>query len=222
MPSRAATFPTALASVVPQVDRLYLYLDGHADVPDLAKGDPRIIPILSRDCPNLRAYGKFLPLEIETGAFVYVGVDDDIRYPADYVASLRSGLRGHHDRAVVGYHGAILPRPLVRYTKGRTVFHFAEKLVQQQVVDIVGTGTVMFFTGALRFDFRAWCHVNMADIYLAIEASRARVPCICLQRGDGCLAALAENQPDSCFAALSRDDYRQTLLAQELLAGESA
>jgi hypothetical protein len=221
MPSRAVTFRTALASVMPQVDCLYLYLDGHTDVPDAAKGDPRIVPILSRDIPDLHGRGKFLPLEIETGAFFYVGVDDDIRYPADYVASLRSGLRGHQERAVVGYHGTILTRPFVRYTRDRTVFHFAEKLVEQRVVDILGDGTAMFFTGALPFNFRSWRYVNMSSLHLAIEASRAKIPRICLQRGDGFLVALQENQPDSCFADLSRNDDRQTLLARELLAGET-
>ena len=64
MPSRAATFPLALRSILPQVDRLYLYLDGHFEVPEVARGDPRIVSILSRDVPDLRGNGKFLALSL--------------------------------------------------------------------------------------------------------------------------------------------------------------
>src|SRR5262245_39723919 len=53
MPSRASTFPVAFRSIVQQVDRLYLYLDGHQEVPEIARNDPRVIPIFSRDEPKL-------------------------------------------------------------------------------------------------------------------------------------------------------------------------
>ena len=45
MPSRASTFPVAFRSIVHQVDRLYLYLDGHQEVPEVARSDSRVIPI---------------------------------------------------------------------------------------------------------------------------------------------------------------------------------
>jgi hypothetical protein len=48
MPSRAASFPVAFRSIVHQVDRLYLYLDGHQEVPEVARSDRRVIPIFRR------------------------------------------------------------------------------------------------------------------------------------------------------------------------------
>jgi Ca2+-binding RTX toxin-like protein len=52
-PSRAASFPTAFRSIVRQVDRLYLYLDGHSEVPEPARNDPRVVPILWSEVPGL-------------------------------------------------------------------------------------------------------------------------------------------------------------------------
>jgi hypothetical protein len=216
MPSRAATFPLALRSVLPQVDRLYLYLDGHSDVPDAARGDPRIVSILSRDIPGLRGNGKFLGLSLEPAVCLYLGIDDDIAYPPNYVASLSQEIQAYRDRVVVGFHGVILARPLVRYTKGHTVFHFAERLDAPKIVDVLGTGTMMFSSGSLNLDVRAWQHVNTGDLSLALEAARVRLPLVCLARKEAFLRALAENQPDSCYAALLRDDTLETALAQQL------
>jgi hypothetical protein len=216
MPSRAATFPLALRSILPQVDRLYLYLDGHFDVPEAAQGDPRIVSILSKDIPGLRGNGKFLALSLEPAVCLYLGIDDDIAYPPNYVVSLSKGIQAYRDRAVVGYHGVILARPLVRYTRDRTVFHFAERLHAPKIVDVLGTGTIMFFSGSLSFDVRAWQHVNAGDLCLALEAARFELPLVCLARKQGFLHALEENQADSCYAALRRDDTRETALARQL------
>ena len=216
MPSRAATFPIALRSILPQVDRLYLYLDGHFEVPEVARGDPRIVSILSRDVPDLRGNGKFLALSLESAACLYLGVDDDIAYPPRYVANLCNGIRAYGNHAVVGYHGVILARPVVQLAKGHTVLHFAEKLDARKVVDLLGTGTIMFSPQRLRFDFRSWPHVNAMDLYLALEAARAKHPLVCLERDRGFLRALAENQPDSCYSALRRDDSLEIDLARRL------
>ena len=59
MPSRAATFPLAFASLIRQVDRLYLYLDGHAECPAPARGDPRVVPPLQRATKDADALVRY-------------------------------------------------------------------------------------------------------------------------------------------------------------------
>ena len=130
----------------------------------------------------------------QSTACLYLGVDDDIAYPPRYVASLCNGIRAYGNRPVVGYHGVILARPVVQLAKGHTVLHFAEKLDARKVVDLLGTGTIMFSPQRLRFDFRSWPHVNAMDLYLALEAARAKHPLVCLERDRGFLRALAEDQ----------------------------
>ena len=131
MPSRASTFPTAFKSIVDQVDRLYLYLDGHSEVPDPAKDHPRVVAIFSRDIPQLHGSGKFLALNFGPPDALYVGTDDDIAYPPDYVIGLRAGLDASGGRAVVGYHGVIFTQPFVSYHRSRHVKRFYDKLAKQ-------------------------------------------------------------------------------------------
>ena len=219
LPSRAATtFPAALRSIIPQVDRLYLYLDGHQEVPEAARHDARIIPIFSRDEPGLAEGGKFLGLERETENCFYATVDDDILYPPNYVTRLAARLRAHGSRAVVGVHGSVLHRPLASYNRDRDLFHFTGELKFEQTVDVLGSGTIIFDTAVLRFDVRRWPHINMSDLDVAIEAAKSRLPMICVARKRNFLQALGNEQPDSIYSAMTRDDLRQTSRALELLA----
>lgn len=216
MPSRAHTFPTAFRSVIGQVDRLYLYLDGHDAVPAVANGDPRVVSILSRDVPGLQGNGKFLGLTLETSDCLYLGVDDDIAYPRDYVRRTSEALAACQPPAIVGYHGSVLLDPFTSYAKNRETIWFADALSEARRVDVLGTGTVMFDTRRLRFDMRTWPHVNMLDLYFALEAATANLALICLPRRRQYLRPLEEQQSDSIYARLLRDDSVETALAIEL------
>ncbi|HEY8267516.1 MAG TPA: hypothetical protein VIG34_02510 [Xanthobacteraceae bacterium] len=218
MPARAHTFRAAFESIVGQVDRLYIYLDGHTEVPEFVRADPRAIPILSRDEPGLQANGKFLGLGRETGSFLYASVDDDFLYPPDFVAQLQDGLEREGGRAIVGYHGSILERPLLRYNQNRKVIHYGHAVLAKCEVDVLGTGAIMFSSKALQFDVRNWPWVNMVDLSLALAAAKAGLPLICLSRKKGYIGVLDQFQPDSIFVALRRDDSSQTDLARQLLA----
>jgi len=184
----------------------------------LARKDPRVVPILSSELPGLAGDGKFIGMSLEPEPCLYVSVDDDIAYPPDYVARLRAGLRAWSQRAVVGFHGSILHRPLESYRKDRTKFSLDSRLNSRRVVDVLGCGTVMFDTAFLNFDVRGWPQVNKNDLYLAIEATRAGLPLVCLAREKHFLRPLETEQPDSIFAALKRDDSQETMLALELQA----
>jgi hypothetical protein len=222
MPSRAATFPFAFASLIRQVDRLYLYLDGHVECPAPARGNPRVVPIFARDMPGLHANGKLLGLALERRPCLYVSADDDIHYAHDLVAALRRGLSAYGDAAVVGLHGSVLARPLVRFDLDRTIFPYSAALKASRPVDVLGTGAVMFSLRTLRFDVREWPFTNMVDLGLALEAGKRGVPLIALARRRKSVWTLAGDQPDSIQSALKRDDTRQTALAHELLRVRSA
>jgi hypothetical protein len=222
MPSRQHTLPDALRSIVGQVDRLYLYLDGFDAMPAAAKGDPRIIPIFSQDVPGLHGNGKFLGLTMEAGRCLYLGVDDDIAYPGNYVRALRAGLDGHGGRAIVGYHGVQFLEPFTSYLKSSKPLWFAAKLARPTAVDMLGSGTLIFDTGVLRFDVRGWPRTNMVDLSVALEAAAADLELICLPRRRKFLKPIEENQDDAIFTAMKRDDTAETELALQLRAMKSA
>jgi len=218
MPSRAATFPHAYRSIVRQVDRLYLYLDGFSDCPAPARGDARTIPLFSKDFPELHANGKLLGLSLEQRPCLYVTVDDDFYYYRNFVSSLRGALARYDDAAVVGYHASILARPFVRYNLDRTIFRYTSGLDEATHVDIVATGAAMFSSRTLRFDVRKWPFTNMVDLGLALEAAGVGVPRIAVARKPyETLLTIGQDQEDSIYTALKRDDSRQTAIARKLL-----
>ncbi len=216
MPTRLQTLPGAVASVLPQVDRLYVYLDGFAEAPACIRGDERITAIPSTAAPGLHASGKFIALTQTRESFLFAGLDDDIAYAPGYVANLSSCLRFYSYSVLLGAHGVVLPKEISRYAKGRTVFHFTESLKDDRLVDIVGTGTCMFHSDVLKFDPHSWSHVNACDLHLAIEAQRQRIAVVCNARPANMLIPLEENQPDSLYCAVSKDDSAETALAREL------
>ncbi|WP_005037472.1 hypothetical protein [Holophaga foetida] len=210
MPSRATSLPRALASVLPQVDRLYLFLDQYDKVPAWLAEHPKIVPLLALDHGRLGSNGKFLGACIHPMACRYFCFDDDILYPDRYVQVLSEALVRRDDRAVVGFHGALFKAPYSSYMRDRTVIHFSQGLDCDMSVDVIGTGTAAFHTGTFSIDSRKWHESNMDDLFFAIEAANRGLPRVLVSRPPGFLVAIEEGQKDSLWHKLKRDDSRQT------------
>jgi hypothetical protein len=218
MPSRKATFEISFKSIIRQVDRLYLYLDGFDEVPEIVRNDQRVVAILSKDQPGLYANGKFLGLELESRRCMYASFDDDIQYSYNYIACLRQALAEHKDHAVVGLHGTRLIRPFVGYYRSRK-FHgtYHSALNSAKQVDILGTGAVLFQSNILNLDVTEWPKVSMADLGLALEAAKTDIPLISIARKRFTTYSLAINQTDSLIVARKKDSTLQNKLGEELV-----
>jgi hypothetical protein len=217
MPSRSATAPLALRSVLPQVDGLWLFLDRFEEPPPYA-ADPKIRIVRSQDAGDLRANGKFAGAALEEAPCIFFGLDDDIEYPADYCARMSSVVERYRGAAVIGVHAAVMRSPMTSYVRDTKVFHRRSEQREVAGVDVLGSDSVAFHTSTLRFDVRAWPDRNMVDLSFALEARRRAVPLVMLDRRSHWLAALDENQDDSIWVGLQSDDSRQTALACELAA----
>ena len=215
MPSRAATAPRAIESVLPQVDRLWLFLDRFDAVPEYARDD-RIRVLRSQDLGDLRANGKFVAIALEDEPSTFFGIDDDVLYPADYCATLETHLDRYRGEAVVGVHAAVLRAPLASYGRDMKVLHRRADQARAEGVDLLGSDSLAFRTSSLRFDVREWPDLNMVDLSFALEARRFGIPLVMIPRPAHWLSALDENQEDSIWVGVMRDDARQTELAQEL------
>lgn len=218
MPSRAESFARVLPAVAPQVDRLYLYLDGFARVPEGVRAFSNVVPLLAHEHGDLRAAGRFLPLTWQRKRCVFVIFDDDIVYPPTYVAEIVAGLAAFAGRALVAYHGNVFRPPFQSYVKDRHCYHFAAALERQTPVHSVGAGTAAFDSGHLRFDPAAWPRVLSNDLMLAIEAVRRDLPQIALPRAEGWLQPIGGVQPDSLYAAILADERETSALMRSMLA----
>ena len=108
MPSRLDNLPRAVGSIVDQVDRFYVFLDGHTSMPDCLRHEKIITIRASEHQRRLGSSGKFLGLTREADPCVYLSVDDDILYPRDYVDRLVAALVSFNGRVVVGFHCAFV------------------------------------------------------------------------------------------------------------------
>lgn len=217
MPWRAATAPHAIASLLPQVDRLWLFLDRFDALPPYAEHE-RIRVLRSQDLGDLRANGKFLGVVLEDEHCTFFGVDDDVGYPVDYVATLESHIDRYRGRAVVGVHAAVLPSVVESYARDIKVLHRRADQARAEGVDILGSDSVAFRISTLRFDVRDWPDVNMVDLSLAHTARQRSIPLVKIPRAANWMRALDENQDDSIWEGVLRDDSRQTALARQLVS----
>ncbi len=217
MPSRAATTSRAIASVVSQVDRLWLFLDRFDSVPSYAEHE-RIRVVRSQDVGDLRANGKLLAVEREPHPCVFFGVDDDIEYPPDYCETLVAHIERYRGKAIVGVHAAVLPAVVDSYGQDIKVLHRRADQARAEGVDLLGSDSLAFRTSTLAFDVHDWPDVNMVDLSFARTARERSISLVTVPRAANWIRALDENQDDSIWAGVLRDDSRQTALARQLMS----
>jgi hypothetical protein len=189
VPGRREILGQVVASLLPQVDRLGVYLNGWPDVP-ACLNDPRIVVARSQDHGDRGDAGKMFWTDEAPG--YYLSCDDDLLYPADYARRLVAAIKARSNRAVAGVHGAILPSGAEHYHRDRTVLHYREALDVDTAVHVLGTGTAGWHAPSFRVrpsDFEA---PNMADLWLAALGQRERRPFVCLARPAGWLQDLTD------------------------------
>ncbi|MBG1231093.1 hypothetical protein [Aestuariivirga litoralis] len=218
MPSRLETFRKVLPVFVPQVDRIFVFLDGFDAVPDFLTRIPKVTVIRSQEAGDYHVSGRFLFLQHLAEPSVVVSFDDDIRYPRDYVARLVAALDEAGGPAVVGVHGLNFKPPYTNFVSDRVSFHFCKKLEQTIRVDELGAGTIAFRSDVLDFDMRLWKDFTSDDTLIALEAQLRKLPLWCVARRKGWLKPYQESQADSLWLRTKRDPTHKTALMRELIA----
>jgi hypothetical protein len=219
MPSRLATLGRVIPVVLPQLDRLYVFLDGHDSVPDVARHEKITVFRSGRD-GDLHSSGKFLGLTRERDAVVYVTFDDDIIYPPDYVNTLIAGLARFGGRVVAGFHGTLFTHPYRSFRDDQNICHFRTGLAHDIRVDVLGTGTTALVSSVLPIDPRTWPYTDLDDLMVALAAERREIPRVAIARPPRYLDAHAEQQSDSLWQRVQRDERRQVRMMGQLLAME--
>lgn len=214
IPSRAGDLEQVLARIVPQVERLHLFLHGYDAIPAAARHS-RIVPVLAPLDTPWRASGKFHGLS-QSGPCLYFCFDDDILYPADHVVRLTKAILRYGGRALVGVHATDYPVPGGSYASDRKGHVFFKRRLFDRRTDELGCGTLALPSQLISFDPRRWPHGDMDDLMLAIEAERQGVPRVAIRRPRHWLVPIRQNQPDSLWFRTVADDSRQSVQLAEL------
>lgn len=205
LPSRRAIALRAVASILPQVDALYIWLDKHtadeaaeADeafgrlFAELGRSDDSTICIESGDRGD---GGKFFPLRHLRDDDVWLILDDDLELPADYVATMREALslceydaiidRGE-PACVVGLHALHLPERCTSYRHQRShiqhCLRYHTRPAEMRRAHVLGTSSVVTRPRHLRgFEsVDVTSPPNVGDLHLAAWCERQGVPRYCL------------------------------------------
>jgi hypothetical protein len=217
IPTRAADLERVLDRILPQVDRLHLFLHGYDAIPETARRRGISAYLAPADHP-FRASGKLYGLLHEPSPCLYFGFDDDILYLRGHGQRLRNGLIRYGGLVIVGIHAARFSPRHRSYLRAVKVRHFAKGWPLDVLADELGSGTVAFYSAALPVDPRPWSHGNMEDLMMAVEAERRHLPRIALARPANSLVAIGEMQPDSLFHQLRRDDSAHSAVLAQLRA----
>ena len=211
-----------VAAILPQVDQLFVFLDGFDEVPALLHDRENITVLRSQDAGDVHAAGRFLMLRSLKRPSVVLVIDDDIHYPEDYVQRLVDALAAVGGKAVVGVHGTVFKPPYRSYITDLERFHFTDLLAKSRVVDELGSGTCAFLSDVLDFDIQAWPRFDANDLLLAIEAKKRGLPLICVARGRQWLRPQGEEQADSIWVSTKRNPAPKSALMRSLICEVTA
>ncbi|MGV1756327.1 class I SAM-dependent methyltransferase [Rhizobium sp. A22-96] len=183
-------------SLLPQIDCLFVYLNGFTQAPRFIAEHPKIRHFIDTDGSRYGDAGKFWGLEQVEDA-IYITCDDDIIYPDDFVARTVGELAQLGGQAVVGVHGAIILQPSLGYYKdrGRAVLHFERAFMRRRRVHVVATNACAFHSSTVKMTLADFRHRNMADTWLAQYLHREGIPSYIVPRKEGWLLPIEVQRP---------------------------
>lgn len=138
----------AVNSILPQVDRLIV-----------ANGDAR------------GDQAKFLGCEHAPDDVVFIGLDDDLIYPPDYVTALVAGL-DRYPESIVSFHGWTIDEDGECYAEN---YRCLENVWDDAPVHVAGTAVCAFRLSTIRPVMSDFESVN-ADVWLALRAQERGIP----------------------------------------------
>lgn len=212
IPRRVAALERVVEALLPQVDGLHVYLNGHRQTPDFLR-DNRIRVTLSRQHGDRSDLGKFYGWASWGDGYVFT-VDDDIHYPPDYVPRMVAAIERHQRKAIVCVHGTVLRRnpggqPNAKpscYVHRR--LHFKRAAEADRQVQLAGTGTVAMYSSlGKRVLERARLVKNEADIGFSQSAAKLGIPIFAVGRQERWLTSIPGTGPGICDVTFPRNYY---------------
>lgn len=209
---REESLKDTVASLLPQVDKLNVYLHGYTEMPqflknkkievafDLEHGDHGDIDKTAW-CDEVKGY--------------HLLCDDDLIYPPDYAQQLVKALKKYKNKPIVSFHGSILKRlPIARYYSDRTVYPCLGNVQRDQEMSIIGTGTLAYHSsiGMDKIDLKDKLP-NMLDIHISFWAKENKIPLYVIAHEEGWIKHSTKvDMNKTIFAIHSRNDFIHTTL----------
>jgi hypothetical protein len=194
IPERWVELQAVLKALRPQVDKLYVCLNGHDEVPPIVKllADDFVL----RD-NDLGDAGKFYWAH-HTDADWCLTCDDDFDYSPTYVEHMIAAASRLGRRAAVSLHGVVLSEALARGDDTDWLKHGRSQWVRtidsvkdDMPVHLAGTGVLCYPNGLIKLSIDDFPVSNMADVWFARACKAQGVPRYAVAHEPGLVKPLA-------------------------------
>lgn len=188
IPAREPSLRKTVASLLPQVDRLGVYLNGYGTVPEFL-ADPRIDVARSEEHGDRGDAGKFFWSDAGDADY-HLACDDDLLYPPDFATTMVAACDRYGRRALVGLHGALMREKAAGYY-GHTAkrYHCLADVTGDHAVHVIATATLCWHRSiAITPDI--FQHPNMADMWVSAWANEHDIPRVVVAHEKGWVTAM--------------------------------
>ena len=196
-----ATFPTreliiaeAVESLLPQVDKLVIWVNGEMELPQACYHE-KVELYWGKDVLgfDIGCAGKFA-FAFEWEGYIFT-VDDDIVYAPDYVEKSIAKIEEYNRECIFSYHGRITKLPITTYRSSKDMVKncsFQQDVGKDTECHIIGTGVTFFHADTIfpKYDIMEMKHTNVSDIHFAQSMDMRGIRTIVAEHQRGWLKAL--------------------------------
>lgn len=210
---RQDSLEKVLASISPQVDKVYVSLNDYPQKPPYASRFDNVEYILN---DNSRGDANKFLMADKTNGF-YVTWDDDIIASKSTIAYLVQGCKKH--KAITTLHGKVYDRaqlPVKSYRRNIKINVRCLNSWDNDIeVDVGGTGCMAWDTNLFRISMSDLPYKNMADIQVSLLAHQQGIKIVALAHPQGYLKY--ERPTDATIWQTTTNDSVQTEMLNKIL-----
>lgn len=210
MKEREESLKDTVKSLLPQVDKLNVYLHGYTTMPQFLKND-KIEVAFDLEHGDHGDIDKLAWIDEVKG--YHIICDDDLIYPPDYIREMVKAIDKYGKKAIVSFHGSVIYKlPIAQYYQDRGVYPCLGEVREDASVDLPGTGVMGYHSGIGldKADFREKIP-NMLDIHLGIWAKENSIPVVVIAHKEGWIKHSEKvSMEKTIFAKSVNNDFLQT------------
>lgn len=214
IPERTEALKDVIASLLPQVDKLNVFLHGYRELPEFLQND-KIEVAFDVEWGDKGDLDKFSWCDEVNG--YHLICDDDLIYPVDYVQKIVQKIDEY--KCIVSFHGAVpFNPPIASYYQDRYVYPCLGTVHADIDVPIGGTGVMGYHTNYTpldKFEYKELM-ANMADAHIGIWAGANNVKIMVLAHDEGWIKHSDKvNLDQTIYAKTVNDDWFPTRLIND-------
>lgn len=210
LPERQEALKDTVASLLPQVDKLKVYLHGYGELPEFLQ-DPKIEVAFDLEFGDRGDIDKTFWMKKVKG--YHLLCDDDLIYPPGYAEQMVKAINKYKKKAVVSFHGAVMKQlPIGSYYYDRATLPCLGIVEEDTQVDIVGTGVLGYHTSCGLQEIELFGRFpNMLDIHISLWCKEQKIPLYTIAHPEGWIKHSEKvDLNKTIYARAVNDDFLQT------------